>query len=222
MGLQRPGLATGPPPIASGKMNRLACERLAGPYRQVEHAGHGLGVMTAHLEGTVAATDERAVFARLADRELDRAYRLAAVILGDPVEAQDATHDAVVAAWRRFDSLHDPNRFEPWFTRILVNTCRDRLRRRRRQPAVEIDLARDLGGGRDAYADVDDRLALDGAFNSLSPDHRVVVVLRFYADLSVEEIAERIGAPAGTVKSRLHYATRRMHAALANKSDLDD
>jgi len=153
--------------------------------------------MAARLERTVAAADERAAFAQLADRELDRAYRLAAVILGDPVEAKDATHDAVVAAWRRSGSLHDPDRFEPWFTRILVNTCRDRLRRRRRQPAVEIDLAWDIGGARDAYADVDDRLALDGALDSLSPDHRVVVVLRFYADLSIDKIAERVGAPAG-------------------------
>jgi RNA polymerase sigma-70 factor (ECF subfamily) len=178
--------------------------------------------MAAHFERTVAATDERTAFARLADRELDRAYRLAAVILGDSAEAQDATHDAVVAAWRRSGSLHDPDRFEPWFTRILVNTCRDRMRRRRRQPAVEIDLARDIGAARDAYADVDDRLALDGAFDSLSPDHRVVVVLRFYADLSIDEIAERVGAPAGTVKSRLHHATRRLHAALVGEGDLDD
>ena len=64
--------------------------------------------------------------------------------------------------------------------------------------------------------------ALDGAFDSLSPEHRVVVALRFYADLSVEDIAERVGAPTGTVKSRLHYAVRRMHAALAARSDLDD
>lgn len=177
--------------------------------------------MTAHFGRTVSTTDERAAFARLADRELDRAYRLATVILGDPVEAQDATHDAVVAAWRRSGSLHDPDRFEPWFTRILVNTCRDRLRRRRRQPSVEIDLARDMGGSRDAYADVDDRLALDGAFDSLSPDHRVVVVLRYYADLSIEAIAERVGAPAGTVKSRLHHAMSRLHAALVEEGDLD-
>ena len=65
--------------------------------------------------------DQRAAFAELADHHLAGAYRLAGVILGDPVEAQDATHDAVVAAWRRYGSLRDPARFEAWFQRILVN-----------------------------------------------------------------------------------------------------
>ena len=76
----------------------------------------------------VEPTSERArAFLRLADDHLDTAYRLARHILRDPTEAQDATHDAFEQAWRKWSTLRDPARFEHWFDRILVNTCRDRL-----------------------------------------------------------------------------------------------
>ena len=166
-------------------------------------------------ERATARLDRREAFAALADLHLAGAYRLAGVILGDPLEAEDATHDAVVLAWRRYGSLRDPSRFEAWFQRILVNVCRDRLRRRRRRTVVGIDLAPDPGAGHEVYKTVDDRLALDGAFATLSPDHRLTVVLRFYADLTVDQIADRTGVPVGTVKSRLHAATERLHLALS-------
>ena len=69
-------------------------------------------------------TGRAAAFTRLADEHLDRAYRLARAILRDEAEAQDAAHDAFVQAWRKWDTLRDPARFEPWFDRILVNTRR--------------------------------------------------------------------------------------------------
>src|SRR5262245_53147430 len=75
-----------------------------------------------------------AAFLRLASEHLDRAYRLARAIVRDPAEAQDATHDAFVQAWRKWGSLRDPDRFDAWFDRILVNTCRNRLRAVRRLP----------------------------------------------------------------------------------------
>ncbi len=157
-------------------------------------------------------------FDLLVDRPaLDRAYRIARLILADPAEAEDATHDAALAAWRRFGELRDPARFEAWFGRILVNACRDRLRARRHLP-ISIDAAGvgALEGG--AGADFGDAIArsdvLRDAFRTLSPEHREVVALRFYADLTVEQIAERTGAREGTVKSRLHYALRHMRAAV--------
>jgi RNA polymerase sigma-70 factor (ECF subfamily) len=171
--------------------------------------------MTSRTGRATTVVDRRQAFAVLADRELDSAYRLAAVILGDPFEAEDATHDAFVAAWRHYSSLKDPVRFEAWLQRILVNTCRDRLRRRRRQPTREIDLA-SLRATGDAYRQIDDRIALDAAFETLSADHRLVVVLRFYVDLTIDQIADRTGVPVGTVKSRLHAATEKLNRALAS------
>src|SRR4029079_3010114 len=93
----------------------------------------------------------------------DAAYRLAGIILGDRVEAEDATHDAVVTAWKRYGSLGDPSWFEPWSQRILVNTCRDRLRRERRRPVVEIEPERDYGQTADGLSGVDEQLVLDRA-----------------------------------------------------------
>lgn len=157
--------------------------------------------------------DRRTAFAQLVDRDLDRAYRIAGVILGDAQDAEDATHDAVVQAWRSFDALRDTSRFEAWFQRILVNVCRDRLRKRRRTPVAELSMA----GSRavlDRFAGIDDRLALDRAFARLSPEQAVTVVLRFHVDLTLDDIAERTGVPVGTVKSRLHAALAAMQGAL--------
>ena len=161
------------------------------------------------------ADDVRArTFEALVDRPaLDRAYRIARLLLGDPFEAEDATHDAALSAWRRFGELREPARFEAWFGRILVNACRDRQRARRRLP-VSVDASRIEPIGADHATDPADDIArrelLAHAVRSLSEEHREVVVLRFYADLTVEQIAERTGARAGTVKSRLHYALRHL------------
>jgi len=167
------------------------------------------------MERSGPAEDVRArTFDALVDRQaLDRAYRTAQLILLDPTEAEDATHDAALVAWRRFAELRDPARFEAWFGRILVNACRDRLRARRRLPII-IDAGSVAGLDQGHGTDPGDAIArselLREAFRLLSPEHREVVALRFYADLTVEQIAERTGTRVGTVKSRLHYALRRM------------
>ena len=159
------------------------------------------------------ATSQRdAAFVRLADVHLDKAYRLARAILRDPAEAQDATHDAFVQAWRRWETLRDPARFEPWFDRILVNTCRNRLRSTRRQ-ATDISAEVALATG-DHAGHAEDREVLGTAIAALSPDHQVVVALRYYRDLTVDDIAKRLGVPSGTVQSRLHYALKRLHDAI--------
>jgi RNA polymerase sigma-70 factor, ECF subfamily len=161
----------------------------------------------------VRATNQAAAFRRLADDHLDAAYRLARAILRDPTEAQDATHDAFVQAWRKWSTLRDPDRFAQWFDRILVNTCRNRMQRSRRWLAKDISGEMNLAT-RDQFGPADDRDAIGAAITTLSPDHRVVVALRFYQDLTVDEIARRLEIPAGTVQSRLHYALQRLHAAL--------
>lgn len=167
-----------------------------------------------------AESDRQVVFARLVERDLDRAYRLAGVILGNSPDAEDATHDAIVQAWRSFASLRDTIRFEAWFQRILVNICRDRLRKRRRTPVTELTLA----GGAVApgsFAGVDDRLALDRAFDRLSPEQAITVVLRFHLDFTLNDVASRMGVPVGTVKSRLHAALGAMELALTGPEIVD-
>lgn len=175
---------------------------------------------------TVQATlDDRATaFSTLLDRGLDGHYRLAAVILGDPYEAEDAVHDAALVAWRSFAGLRERDRFEAWFGRILINGCRDRLRVRKRRPtivaieaswALDRDLSSDIASG----PDLADRDELARAFARLEPDHAVVVALRYYVDLTVADIAARLGIPEGTVKSRLHHALRRLRSAVSDPKE---
>ncbi len=162
-----------------------------------------------------ADEDTRArAFAGMVDRRaLDAAYRYATLILGDRADAEDATHDAALMAWRRFAELRDPARFDAWFGRILVNACRDRLRVRRRtvHETLDPEVAGHTSDPTDAIAG---RQALAGAIRTLSTDHREVVALRFYFDLTVDQIADRTGVGPGTVKSRLHYALRHLRDAM--------
>ncbi len=154
-----------------------------------------------------------AVFAGLSDATLRREYGLAGYLLGNSLEAEDATQDAMARAWRARRLLRDPAAFEAWLDRILVNTCRDRLRRRRTVRIVDLELGSDREG-RDPFRDFLARDELGRVLDALTPDQRVVIVLRFWHDLSLEQISERLGWPLGTVKSRLHHAMAAMRDRL--------
>ncbi len=158
-----------------------------------------------------------AAFARLVDGGLDRAYRLAAVILQDRVEAEDATHDAALLAWHRWGELRDHARFEAWFGRILINVCKDRLRSRRRRRRLEGDGATGAPRVEPDVAEIAERRdRIARGLERLDPDERIVIALRYGADLTVPAIAPLIGCAEGTVKSRLHRALRRLRDALGD------
>ena len=153
-------------------------------------------------------------FRTLADRHLDASYRLAQVILGQRAEAEDATHDAFVTAWRKWSTLRDPELFEHWFDRILVNTCRNRLRHASHRRTEELSADREFVASSDPFAPMHDRGQLWPAMARLAPDQRVIVALRFYRDLSIDQIAAHLGVRAGTVKSRLHRGLRGLRMSL--------
>ena len=146
------------------------------------------------------------------------AQRLASWILQDPAAAEDAVQEAALRAWRMRGGLRDPERVEAWFARIVVNVCRDRVRRHRTLRMVELDAAGEVESD-DAFRQmlVDDEVA--GAVARLVPEHRIVIVLRFWQDLALDQIADRLGVPLGTVKSRLHYALRALGTELRRSSD---
>ena len=147
------------------------------------------------------------VMARLGD-----AYRLARAILLDDGEAEDAVQEAALSAWRRQGSLRDAGKFDAWFDRILVNQCRDQLRKRRRavqlaSPSVGFEAT---AAPPETGTDAD----LDRALAALDVDHRAVVVMRYWQDRTVDDIAARLGIPAGTVKSSLHHAMKSLRTSL--------
>jgi len=127
----------------------------------------------------------------------------------------DALQEAVVRCWRDIRGLRDPDRFEAWLYRLVVNASRDHMRRQRRAPHESGVLPPDLHATGDDYARLVEHDALEGAFLTLSADHRIVLLLAHYAGYSAPEIATILSVPTGTVYSRLHYAMRAMRAALA-------
>jgi RNA polymerase sigma-70 factor (ECF subfamily) len=153
-------------------------------------------------------------FRAVGHHELDRAYRLAGFILGDAREAEDATQDALLRAWRQRRSLRQLGSAQAWFDRILVNVCRDRLRRRR--PSVrwaDVDEAVPSAAA-DPFASLLARDAVLRALSTLPPEQRIALILRFWADLPIDAVADRLGVPAGTAKSRLHYAVQALRIAM--------
>jgi RNA polymerase sigma-70 factor (ECF subfamily) len=153
-----------------------------------------------------------ATFVELADPLLNDAYRLAGYLLGSAPDAEDAVQEALTRAWQAWPSLRDQQRFEPWFDRILVNICRDRLRRRRRHQLEELDEGLPVYS-EDPFQAALARAEIDRLVQVLNPDQRVVIGLRFWRDLSLQEIADLLGIPLGTVQSRLHYALQRLREA---------
>jgi RNA polymerase sigma-70 factor (ECF subfamily) len=168
-----------------------------------------------------AREGDDAAFSELVDIDGNLSYAIAYRILRDPERAQDAVQQAFLLAWRELPQLRDPERFGPWLHRLLVNACYDELRRHRRWSTRIRSLSMDEPGGPDPMLSVVDRDTLDRAFARLTPQHRAVFVLHHHAGLPLTEIAEIAGVPIGTVKSRLHHATRALRAAIAADSRVD-
>jgi RNA polymerase sigma-70 factor (ECF subfamily) len=143
----------------------------------------------------------------------DRLYAIAYRILRDADAARDALQDALILAWRDISTLRDPDRFSAWMQRLLTNVCiAQASRERSRRLRIGVQQIDPATG--DATADVHNRDQIERGFQQLKPDQRALLVLRHYAGYEPTEIAELLGIPAGTVRSRLHHAHRAMRAAL--------
>jgi RNA polymerase sigma-70 factor (ECF subfamily) len=167
----------------------------------------------AELIGRAQHGDEQA-FASLAVAVGDRLHTVAHRILRDTELAEDATQQALLAIWRDLPTLRDPARFDAWSYRLLVRACYTEGRRTRHwKPNLRL-LPADEPSVAGGFGSVADRDQLERGFRRLSIDHRAVVVLHHYLDLPLDEVADVLGIPAGTVRSRLHHAMRGMRAAL--------
>ncbi|MBI3752201.1 MAG: sigma-70 family RNA polymerase sigma factor [Chloroflexi bacterium] len=166
-----------------------------------------------------ARRGDRAAYDVLVRRKVESVYRTARTILGNEADAQDATQEAFVAAWRHLPRLRDPERFDAWLGRIVVNACRQTLRHR--GAVREIAMPEDAGerhfttpAAADPGSSVIDALSFDRAFERLSVDDRVILTLHHADGRGLDEIGDILGIPTGTVKSRLLRARRALERSL--------
>jgi RNA polymerase sigma-70 factor (ECF subfamily) len=161
--------------------------------------------------------DEEA-FAALVPPTAQRLLGVAYRILRDQNLAEDATQQALLIAWRKLPTLRDPDRFEAWTYRLVVNACH--AESGRRPNLMPLHLLTPDAATTDSTAQANDRVALSRAFMGLSLAHRTVVVLHVHVGLPFEEIATILDVPIGTTRSRLHYALRALRTALGVDEDL--
>ena len=171
-------------------------------------------MVATHLVERARGGDDDA-FSELVGLTGDRCYAVAYRILRDVERAQDAVQQAFLLAWRDLPGLRDAERFDVWLHRLLVNACYEEHRRNRRWSTHVRAFPVDEPGGPDTTVSIAERDRLERAFRRLSPEHRAVFVLHNHVGMPMDAVAEVVGVPVGTVKSRLHYAIRLLRAAIA-------
>jgi RNA polymerase sigma-70 factor (ECF subfamily) len=192
--------------------------------RLIGAVGHSYRAGEPHVRGSQRGRDverqlviqaqegDRDAFNLLVTNVVDRLYSVAYRILRNGPSAEDATQQALVDIWRHLPGLRDPDRFDAWAYRLLVNAAYGEHRRRRR--AAPPGALSDGETDRDPYPSIHDRDQLERGFARLSAEHRAVLVLQHYLDMTHDEMADVLGIPVGTVRSRLHGARGAMRAAL--------
>jgi len=157
--------------------------------------------------------DAFAVLVTAAAPRLDAAARL---IIRDSELARDAVQDALIRAWRDLPGLRDPDRFDAWLHRLLVNSCLDQARRRRRRPIeIEINPIHEPVAGGDSARHLADRDLVERALARLDPEHRALVVLHYYLGYPLPEAASSLGISLPAAKSRLHRAMLGLRRTLS-------
>jgi RNA polymerase sigma-70 factor, ECF subfamily len=161
-----------------------------------------------------AQRGDQAAFVDLMRTRSSRLLAIAQRILRDLDRAEDAVQDALVIAWRDLRGLRDPDRLDAWLTRVLVNVCIAQARRDRRRTSNLQVLPDEGPAAPDDFLSVTERDLLERGFQRLPPDQRALLVLHHFLGFTPSEIAETLGIPAGTARSRLVHAHRAMRAAL--------
>jgi len=174
-----------------------------------------------------AQAGDAAAFEELIEVRFWRLNRLALSITASEVDARDAVQEGCLRAWRDLPGLRDPARFDAWLWRIVLNSCRNVVRSRRRVRVHEISIVDDRaddaeprstmadpGSGHDLGDSISEGDLIRRAFDRLDPDQRTILILHHVEQRPVAEIASLLGIPEGTAKWRLHSARQALSRAL--------
>jgi len=169
-----------------------------------------------------ARSGDQDAFTELVHQVSDTLLGVARRILRDPALAEDVLQNTLLTIWRKLPHLRDADRFEAWAFRILVHACYAEAPRNRRWISTIRVLHSDVASGADDIQRISDRDDLEQAFRQLPLDQRAVFVLHHHVGLSLVAVAETLGIPDGTARSRLHYATRALRAAFERGQRMQD
>ncbi len=158
-----------------------------------------------------AVQGDAGAFTDLVEPLLDPAYRLAAVMLNDRSAAEDAVQEASVKAWRKLRQLHgNAQSLRPWFLSIVANECR-MIRRGRWWSVVKMpEISRES-------ASEESNTDLHHALRRLDPEDRLPLVLHFYLDMPLDEVARTLGVSTAAAKSRIYRAAKKVRADLTSE-----
>lgn len=160
-------------------------------------------------------------FLQLVDNRLDVLYKIAFSYFKNKDDASDAVQDSIVTAFEKIDSLKDNSKFNAWLTSILVNRCRDMLRKSSKIKFEELADERMLmsSSSYDTYSKVDTSIDILNSLSELDEKHRDVITLKYLGDYSINEISKALNIPEGTVKSRLNTGLKKLRAIMEVKND---
>ena len=156
-------------------------------------------------------------FSELARAAMDRQFAVATLILRDSERARDAVQESLIAAWRDIRALRDPDKWEAWLHRLTVRSCYRLAKKERRRNTVELHVIAEPrpDPGSHFALSVEERDRMERELGRLTVDQRAVMVLHFYADLTLQQAADVLEIPVGTAKSRLHYGLRALRESMA-------
>jgi RNA polymerase sigma-70 factor (ECF subfamily) len=167
---------------------------------------------------TRAKGGDHEAFTRLVDGSVDRLYTVASLILRDADRAQDAVQEALVSAWRDLPALRDPEAWDAWLYRLTVRSCYRQAWRERRRALIELRAMRDAATDQDdSAAPSIERDQLERELGRLPVEQRAVIVIHFYLGHPISEVAEILGIPEGTTKSRLSRGLQALREAISTE-----
>lgn len=160
---------------------------------------------------------KKEAYQAIVERYMKRAYYIALGFVRNPQDALDISQEAFIKAFRRIKSFDIERPFFPWFYKLIKNFCLDHLKRRSRIQEVPLEEDRVL---KEEHEDREMKEVLWMGIESLPVEQREAIILRYFQQLSYQEISEVMGKPVGTVMSSLFYAKKKLKEVIKKYLDL--